>query len=54
MAQETHGYDTFLAPFTWRYSSQEMRRVWSEEHKRRLWRRVWAALRESRSFLNSM
>ena len=47
MKQETYGYDTFLSPFTWRYGSQEMRRLWSEGHKRRLWRRVWAALAEA-------
>jgi len=42
-----YSYDTFLSPFTWRYGSQEMRRVWSEEHKRRLWRRIWVALAEA-------
>lgn len=47
MDRETYGYDTFLSPFTWRYGSQEMRRLWSEEHKRRLWRRVWVALAEA-------
>ena len=47
MAQETCGHDTFLSPFTWRYGSQEMRRLWSEEHKRQLWRRVWVALAEA-------
>jgi len=47
MDRETYGYDTFLSPFTWRYASQEMRQVWSEEHKRRLWRRVWVALAEA-------
>ena len=47
MNQETYGYDTFLSPFTWRYGSQEMRRVWSEEHKRRLWRWIWVALAEA-------
>jgi len=47
MERETYGYDTFLSPFTWRYGSQEMRRLWSEEHKRRLWRRVWVALAEA-------
>ena len=36
----------FLSPFTWRYGSPEMRRVWSEEHYRRLWRRLWLALAE--------
>lgn len=47
MKQETYGYNTFLSPFTWRYGSQEMRRLWSEEHKRRLWRRIWVALAEA-------
>ncbi len=37
-------HETFLSPFTWRYGSQEMRAIWSEMHKRRLWRRVWTAL----------
>lgn len=40
----TFSHDTYLSPFTWRYGSTEMRRVWSEKHKRRLWRRVWVAL----------
>jgi adenylosuccinate lyase len=43
---ERYDYDTYLSPFTWRYGSQEMRRIWSEEHKRRLWRRIWVALAE--------
>lgn len=47
MEQETYGHDTFLSPFTWRYGSREMRGVWSEVHKRRLWRRVWVALAEA-------
>jgi len=37
-------YETFLSPFTWRYGSAAMRRVWSEAHRRRLLRRVWVAL----------
>ena len=39
-------FDTYLSPFTWRYGSQEMRRVWSEENKRLLWRTLWVALAE--------
>lgn len=42
-------YDTYLSPFTWRYSSPEMRTIWSEQHKRRLWRRIWLALAEAQS-----
>lgn len=37
-------HHTYLSPFTWRYGSTEMRMLWSEVHKRRLWRRVWVAL----------
>lgn len=37
----------FLSPFSWRYGSEPMRALWSEEHKRRLWRRVWVALAET-------
>jgi len=36
----------YLSPFTWRYGSQEMRRIWSEVNKRLLWRRLWVALAE--------
>ena len=39
-------YDTYLSPFTWRYGSPEMRALWSEAHRRRLWRRIWVALAE--------
>ncbi|MCC7354586.1 MAG: adenylosuccinate lyase [Anaerolineae bacterium] len=44
---ETFDHETYLSPFAWRYGSPEMRRVWSEAHKRRLWRRVWLALAEA-------
>lgn len=37
-------YQTYLSPFSWRYGSAEMRRIWSEHHKRRLWRQLWLAL----------
>lgn len=42
--EEQFSHETYLSPFTWRYGSQEMRAIWSEAHKRRLWRRVWVAL----------
>jgi adenylosuccinate lyase len=47
MADPTFTYDDYLSPFTWRYGSPEMRRLWSEAHKRRLWRRIWVALAEA-------
>jgi len=40
-------YSSYLSPFTWRYGSEAMRRIWSEEHKRRVWRQVWLALAET-------
>ncbi len=40
-------HDTYLSPFTWRYGSPEMRALWSEATKRRLWRRIWVALAEA-------
>ncbi len=40
----TFTHEQFLSPFAWRYGGPEMRQVWSEEHRRRLMRRVWVAL----------
>ncbi len=42
--QPTFDHETYLSPLTWRYGSAEMRRLWSEAHKRRLLRRFWVAL----------
>lgn len=42
MSRYTH--ETYLSPFSWRYGGDEMRRIWSEWNKRRLWRRIWVAL----------
>ncbi len=39
-----YDHETYLSPFTWRYGSAEMRTIWSEVHRRRVWRRVWVAL----------
>ncbi|MCA9542473.1 MAG: adenylosuccinate lyase, partial [Myxococcales bacterium] len=40
-------HETFLSPFTWRYGSPEMRRIFSLAHQRRLWRRIWVALADA-------
>lgn len=40
-------HSQFQSPFTWRYGSAEMRSIWSEEHKRHLWRRIWVALAQA-------
>lgn len=47
MNSERYDHDTYLSPFTWRYGSHEMRGIWSQENKRRLWRRIWVALAEA-------
>lgn len=40
----TFSHDTYISPYTWRYGSEEMRYIFSEDHKRKLLRRVWIAL----------
>lgn len=37
-------HETYLSPLTWRYGSPEMRHIWSEAEKRRIFRRIWVAL----------
>jgi adenylosuccinate lyase len=39
-------FENYLSPFSWRYGSPEMRQIWSEANKRRLWRRLWVVLAE--------
>lgn len=39
-------FEKYLSPFTWRYGSPEMRYIWSEVNKRRIWRSLWVALAE--------
>lgn len=48
MTQEfTH--DVYLSPYTWRYGSDEMKYIWSDVYKRKLWRRIWVALAAAQS-----
>ena len=37
-------FSTYLSPLTWRYASDEMRKIFSEKHKYELWRKIWIAL----------
>src|SRR5437773_3806212 len=37
-------FKTYQSPFSWRYGSDEMRHIWSEEMKFKRWRTVWVAL----------
>ncbi len=40
-------FSQYLSPFTWRYSSSEMRTIFSEEYKIKLWRKIWVALAQA-------
>jgi adenylosuccinate lyase len=42
-------FEEYLSPFSWRYASPEMRKLWSEIHKRRLWRKMWLTLAETQA-----
>jgi len=44
-----YGYDSYLSPFTWRYGSEEMRRLFSETQRRAAWRKVWASIAKAQS-----
>jgi len=37
----------YRSPFATRWAGERMLRIWSDEHKFRLWRRLWIALAES-------
>jgi len=39
-------HSTYLSPYSWRYGSDDMRFIWSEVNKRRIWRRLWVTLAE--------
>lgn len=45
MATFTH--DTYISPLTWRYGTREMQELFSEKHRRILFRKVWIALAET-------
>lgn len=40
---------SYSSPFSWRYGSRAMRALFSEETKRRMWRRLWLALATAQS-----
>src|SRR3989339_1506943 len=40
-------FNTYLSPLTWRYGSEEMRKIFSERHKYELWHKIWIALAEA-------
>ena len=42
-------FDTYLSPFSWRYGTDEMRRIWSEVNRRKVWRKVWVELAKAQN-----
>src|SRR3990167_1596762 len=42
-------FANYLSPFSWRYGSSEMRQLFSEENKFKLWRKIWVALANAQS-----
>ncbi|HYK08046.1 MAG TPA: adenylosuccinate lyase [Candidatus Eisenbacteria bacterium] len=47
--KDSFDYSTYLSPFTIRYGTNDMRRIWSEENRRKLWRKIWVALAKAES-----
>ena len=37
-------FENYQSPFSWRYGSEEMRKIFSEVNRRKTWRKVWVAL----------
>ncbi len=37
-------FDNYQSPFSWRYGSPQMRRVWGEKNKRLTWRKLWVTM----------
>jgi adenylosuccinate lyase len=37
-------FNQYISPYSWRYGSSEMRHIWSEINKRKLWRHIWVCL----------
>src|ERR1700690_415490 len=40
-------FSSYFSPFSWRYASSEMRYLFSEEYKYKLWRKLWLAMAEA-------
>ncbi|MFN2236974.1 MAG: lyase family protein, partial [Anaerolineales bacterium] len=46
MSNKTIDHTKYQSPYSWRYASDDMRRIWSETNKRKIWRTIWLALAE--------
>lgn len=47
----TKDFKNYTSVFSWRYGSDEMRHIWSEENKYKIWRKVWVELARAQSKL---
>lgn len=47
--KEGFDHHTYISPFTWRYGSEEMRKIFSEIRTRADWRRIWVHLAEAQA-----
>ncbi len=47
-----NAFESYQSPFSWRYGSPEMRKIWGEENKRLLWRKLWVALADAQTAWN--
>lgn len=42
-------FSTYSSPFSWRYGSEDMRKIFSEENKYKIWRKIWVALAKAQN-----
>lgn len=42
-------YSNYESPFSWRYGSDKMRQIFSEQNKYKLWRKIWVELAKAQS-----
>lgn len=45
----TKDFTSYTSPFSWRYGSEKMRQIFSEENKYKLWRKIWVELARAQS-----
>lgn len=45
----TGNFSTYQSAFSWRYGSSEMRKLFSEENRRKTWRMVWVSLAKAQA-----
>lgn len=46
---KSQNYRSYQSPFSWRYGSEEMRKIFSEQNKYKLWRKIWVVLAKAQN-----